>query len=110
MKKQVKLVTITRKDLSAGYQLAQSIHAATAFAHEFPIHFQEWWNNSNYVIALSVDDENHLKTIFNELKCNGANVVAFTEPDIDNQLTSICYYGTPEMRKITQNLDLALKN
>jgi hypothetical protein len=67
-------------------------------------------NNSNYVIALSVDDENHLKNLFNELKHNGANVVAFTEPDIDNQLTSICYYGTPEMRKITQNLDLALKN
>jgi len=39
---------------------------------------------------------------------NGATVVAFHEPDIDNQLTSICYYGTPEMRKITNKLELAL--
>jgi len=50
-----------------------------------------------------------LNDLLYKLKSNGANVVAFTEPDIDNQLTSICYYGTPEMRKITQNLDLALK-
>jgi len=36
--------------------------------------------------------------------------VAFHEPDIDNQLTSICYYGTPELCKLTQNLDLAFKS
>jgi len=34
--------------------------------------------------------------------------VAFTEPDIGDQLTSICFYGTPEMRKITNKLKLAL--
>jgi len=39
---------------------------------------------------------------------NGADVVPFYEPDIDNQLTAICYYGTPELRKITNKLNLAL--
>jgi hypothetical protein len=43
------------------------------------------------------------------LKLRGANVVAFTEPDTGDELTSICFYGTPEMRKITNNLKLALK-
>lgn len=61
------------------------------------------------MVSLSVDNEETLKNLYNKLKCNGANVVAFNEPDINNQLTSICYYGTPEMRKLTQKLDLALK-
>ena len=61
------------------------------------------------MVSLSVDDEERLQRLFYKLQDNGANVVAFTEPDIDDQLTSICYYGTPEMRKITQNLDLALE-
>jgi hypothetical protein len=48
--------------------------------------------------------------LFYKLQDNGAHVVAFTEPDIGDQLTSICYYGTPEMRKYTDKLDLALNN
>jgi len=51
-----------------------------------------------------------LNDLLYKLKSNGAYVVAFNEPDIDNQLTSICFYGTPEMQKLTQNLNLALKN
>jgi hypothetical protein len=64
---------------------------------------------SKYLVSLSVDDEEQLKNLFNKLKSNNAIVVAFTEPDIGDQLTSICYYGTPEMRKLTQKLNLALK-
>ena len=108
--KQVKLVTVTRKDLHAGYQVAQSIHAATTFAVKFPDHFLNWFESSNYVISLSADNEEHLKNIYDKLVSNGANVVAFTEPDINDQLTSICFYGTPEMRKLTQHLNLTLKN
>jgi hypothetical protein len=63
---------------------------------------------SKYLVALSVDDENKLKDLYEELKYYGVNVVAFTEPDIDNQMTSLCYYGTPETRKFTKKLDLAL--
>jgi hypothetical protein len=57
-----------------------------------------------------VDNEEKLQRLFYKLQDNGATVVAFHEPDIDNQLTSICYYGTPELMKITQKLELALKN
>jgi hypothetical protein len=56
-----------------------------------------------------VDNEEKLQRLFYKLQDNGATVVAFHEPDIDNQLTSICYYGTPELMKITQKLELALK-
>jgi hypothetical protein len=94
--------------LSAGQQLVQSGHAIAEFVQQFPDKFAEWKQQSNYLISLSVDNEERLQRLFYKLQDNGADVVAFTEPDIDNQLTAICYYGTPEMRKITQNLDLAL--
>ena len=106
--KQVKLVTVTRKDLHPGDQLAQSVHSATEFAHKFPNQFQDWMTNSQYVVSLSANDENHLKEIYTKLEWFGANVVKFHEPDMENQLTSIAFYGTPEMMKITNNLKLAL--
>ena len=107
---QVKLVTVTRKDLSAGYQLVQTGHSIAEFAHQFPNQFQDWKRDSNYLISLSVDNEEKLQRLFYKLQDNGADVVAFTEPDINDQLTAICYYGTPELRKLTEKLDLALKN
>lgn len=64
--------------------------------------------NSEYLVSLSIDNEKKLKRLYQKLQDNGADVVAFTEPDIGDQLTSICYYGTPEMRKITNKLNLAL--
>lgn len=108
--KQVKLVTVTRKDLTAGYQLVQTGHSIAEFAHQYPTHFHEWIQNSNYLVSLSVDNEENLNELYDKLKYFGANVVAFTEPDINDQLTSICYYGTPELRKLTQKLNLALNN
>ena len=72
--------------------------------------FNCWHNNSNYLIVLEIDNEEKLQRLFYKLQDNGANVVAFTEPDIQDQLTSICYYGTPELRKLTEKLDLALEN
>ena len=107
--KQVKLVTVVRADLKPGAQIAQTGHAIAEFAHQFPTEFQEWKTKSNYLISLSIDNEERLQRLFYKLQDNGADVVAFTEPDIQDQLTSICYYGTPEMRKITDKLDLALE-
>lgn len=97
-----------RNDLINGQQLAQSVHAATEFAHKYPNQFNDWMTNSQYVVSLSVDNEEKLKEIHNKLEWFGANVVKFHEPDMDNQLTSIAFYGTPEMMKITKHLKLAL--
>ena len=108
--KQIKLVTVTRNDLDAGYQLAQTLHSSSRFAYHHPELHREWIEKSEYVVSLSVDNEEKLKRLYYKLLDSGATVVAFHEPDIDNQLTSICYYGTPEMRKITNKLNLALKN
>lgn len=107
---QEKLVTVTRNDLPQGVQLAQSAHAIADFAHDLPIFFKSWKNNSNYIVALATQDEQSLLKIYEKLKTRGAPVVAFREPDIGDQLTAICFYGIPEYRRITSNLPLALKN
>jgi hypothetical protein len=44
------------------------------------------------------------------LQYYGADIVAFYESDIQNQMTAICFYGTPEMQHYTKKLDLALQN
>ena len=90
--------------------IAQSGHAIAEFSNKFSNMFNCWHNNSNYLIVLEIDNEEKLQRLFYKLQDNGANVVAFTEPDIQDQLTSICYYGTPELRKLTEKLDLALEN
>ena len=86
----------------------QTAHSVAEFAHKSPNHFQDWMRDSQYLVSLSVDNEEKLQRLFYKLQDNGAEVVAFTEPDIGDQLTAICYYGTPELRKITDKLNLAL--
>jgi hypothetical protein len=86
------------------------LHSSSRFAYHYPELHREWIEQSEYVVSLSVDNEEQLLNLYDNLKSNGASIVAFHEPYFENQLTSICYYGTPELRKLTQKLDLALKN
>jgi len=87
----------------------QTTHSAFRFAQQFPDLTTGWMRDSEYLVSLSIDNEEKLKSLYNKLQDNGAHVVGFTEPDIGDQLTAICYYGTPEMRKHTEKLELALK-
>jgi len=55
-----KLYIITRKDMSPGYQGVQSIHAAIQFTFEHPEKCKTWFEFSNYLAFLAVQDEAHL--------------------------------------------------
>jgi hypothetical protein len=88
--------------------LVQTGHSIAEFAYEFPQHFKNWKETSNTLVSLSIQDENHLQRLYEKLMWRDAHVIRFTEPDIGDQLTAICYYGTPEMRKITNKLNLTL--
>lgn len=85
-----------------------SSHAIADFAHEFPETFRKWKSESNSIICLSVKDEFELQKLYFKYK-NLTETVIFYEPDV-NQYTSICLYGTPEIRKKLQNLHLLEKN
>jgi hypothetical protein len=67
------------------------------------------WNN-NFLICLSVDNEEKLGNLLVKLKERGIHVSAFYEPDIDYQLTGIAFAGCEQSAKLTSSLPLALKN
>lgn len=106
---ETKLVIVTRADIAPGYQVVQSAHSIADFAAQFPQQFQSWKIESNSIVCLSVKDEQELHNLYDKLQKQDAFVVKFFEPDI-NADTSICIYGTPEVRKKLSGLPLSLKN
>lgn len=111
MKNQItepKLIVITRSDISEGYQVVQSTHSIADFAFDFPKTFSQWKKESNSIICLSVKNEFELQKLYHKYK-ELTDAVIFFEPDID-QFTSVCLYGTPQVRKSLSHLPLSLKN
>ena len=105
---ETKLVVITRSDISPGYQAVQSTHSVADFAFEYPDTFAKWKLESNSIICLSVKDESELQKLYDKFKDLTPSVI-FYEPDVD-EMTSICLYGTSEIRKKLRSLPLLLKN
>ena len=105
---ETKLVVITRSDISPGYQAVQSTHSIADFAFEFPDTFMKWKLESNSIICLSVKDEYELKKLYQKFKDLTPSVI-FYEPDVD-EMTSICLYGTPEIRRKLRSLPLLLRD
>ena len=105
-----KLVTITRQDITPGYQVVQTAHAIADFIYDHPDVSSHWKNESNSIITLATTDEQSLIRLYERLKQVTPHITAFHEPDVQDQMTAICVYGTPEIRKkFFSNLPLALK-
>lgn len=60
------------------------------------------------MICLSIDNEDELIKLFDKVSKLTKSIIFF-EPDI-NEYTSICLYGTPQVRKILSNLGLCLRD
>ena len=106
---QSKLIVITRRDLNSPTQAVQSTHAAIQFQHEHPELAKNWYNNSNYLVSLSVENEEELFSIAEKLQKSNILVSIFREPDIKNQVTAIAFASSEKTRKYTSNLPLMLK-
>ena len=106
-----KFYLITRKDLSVGEQLAQTNHALAQFAYENPLQFREWVEKSNYIVILSAENESQLEEIKQKLINRGITFSQFTEPDYDNELTSITISPehSDEIGRLFSSLPLAGK-
>ena len=105
---QNKLIVVTRNDLKPGYQIAQTGHSIAQFMLDHPERARQW--NNNFLICLSVDNEEKLGNLLVKLRERGVHVSAFYEPDIDDQLTGIAFAGCEKSAKLTSSLPLALKN
>jgi len=99
------MIIITRTDLSYGYQSQQSCHSIADFAHEFPQQFKEWKTTSNSIICLQVNNEKELNDLYLKLS-KLTSVTKFYEPDLNDELTSICLYADKDVRKKVSYLPL----
>ena len=104
-----KLIIITRRDLHPGYQAVQSSHAGIDFQHQHPEISKQWNTKSNYLIILSVENEEQLSLFIKKFKYHNLKTTVFREPDIDNQITAIVVEPGEKSKKLTSNLPLALK-
>ncbi len=105
-----KLVTVTRSDMSPGYQAVQSTHAAIDFIFEHQSRAGPWHRDSNYLVQLVVENEEALKQLIKKLAKAELAITIFREPDIGNQITAIAIEPHEETQRICRNLPLLFKN
>lgn len=88
--------------------MSQTGHALAQFMLEHPDSATDWANN--YLICLSAENQNQLKNLLTKIRDNNIPVSYFLEPDLDFELTAICFVGTEKATKLTSSLPLALKS
>ena len=101
-----KLRVITRSDLPISYQAVQSGHAGIQFQHEHRKIAKLWHKYSNYLIFLSVKNEEELKLLVEHAKSKKIRLSVFREPDLNNEITAIALEPSTVSDKITSNLKL----
>ncbi len=101
-----KLILVTRKDISPGYQAVQSAHALAEFALNHPSTFFYWQTKQKNIVLLVVEDEKSLIKLYNSVKGEKAY---FQEPDIEDQWTAIAFFPEEDDLALTKGLSLALK-
>jgi peptidyl-tRNA hydrolase len=89
--------------------MLQSAHAAVDFQHQHPEIAKKWNSQSNYLIILSVENEEQLLKYLEKIKYRGIKHTAFREPDIGDQLTAIGIEPGENSKKLTSRLPLALR-
>ena len=88
-------------------QYAQSIHGVIEFNLNYPSIIQEWHDTSNRVVILAVQNEAELKAIIEKATMNHITMMWFSEPDLNNQITSVVLEPTVTSAKLVANIKLA---
>lgn len=109
IKKDSKLIVISRRDLLPGLQAVQSSHAAIQFVYDHPEVSKKWFTISNYLIFLSVETEPDLLALVEKFKQHGLVYSTFHEPDLGNALTAVAVEPSDKARKKVSGLPLMLK-
>lgn len=98
-----------RADLPPGLQMAQSVHAMAHFHHDHTDLVKPWLLASNFLVVVSVPDENALLDLIKEAKERGLTVTAVREPDIGDEVTAAAFEPGSRLRRLLAELPLALK-
>jgi len=89
--------------------MLQAAHAGIDFQHQHPEIAKQWNNESNYLIILSVENEEQLLLYLEKFKYYNLKTTIFREPDIGNEITAIVVEPSQKTKKLTSKLPLALK-
>ena len=101
-----KLRVVSRRELTLGTQALQSGHAAIDFQYQYPNIGSEWQNKSNYLVFLTVANEQELYKLIDKADSKGINYTVFREPDIHNQITAVAFEPSDASRKLTSSCPL----
>lgn len=104
-----KVYVLTRADLSPGQQATQSAHAAFVFSVEHPLLMETWFQESTYLVLLSVPDEHALIAHLVKLREAGIVCSAWREPDLGNELTAVAVAPSLAAQRLLANLPLTLR-
>ena len=104
-----KVYVVVRGDLNPGATCAQSCHALSAFAADFPAAHAEWHRRGQNLVVLQIPNERELLALLESALESDAidRVSVFREPDLGHQLTAIALDGNA--RKLVSSLPLALR-
>ena len=104
-----KLISVTRNDLTPGYQSVMAAHALIQFQHDYP-EISKDWSKYPYLALLSVKNEEELSNLISKLEKSKIKFSVFRESDIDNQITSICIEPSDASRRATSSLPKMLRD
>jgi peptidyl-tRNA hydrolase len=89
--------------------MAQTVHAAFAYARDHPDATRDWLLRSNYLVVVSVPDEARLLDLISEAARRAVTRCAVREPDLDDSVTAVVLGPGPGARKLCANLPCALR-
>jgi len=101
-----RLITVTRQDLSSGYQTVQTAHAVADFAIRYPIRFIKWRLFGRYLISLATTDKDSLEGLMKALDNLGVKFASFYEEDV-KEVTAIAIQPHKLADQLTKELPLA---
>ncbi len=101
-----KFYILVRRDLSPGSQIAQSVHAKDLFSHAFPEIEKNWFNNSNTIVILGVENEDELFRMAGKIEKGRLKSCMFFESDI-NEYTAIAVEPSDSAEEILADLSTA---
>ena len=78
------------------------------FTEEHPEIDKQWFKSSNYIVLLSVENEEALENLIAIASIKNVRLAIFREPDIGNQITAIAFEPGEQSRRLCSRLKLAL--
>lgn len=90
-------------------QVAQSNHAMAHFFYDHPSVARDWLVRSNYLVVVSVPDEDALLDLVSAVHSKGLLRSAVREPDLEDQATAVAIQPGTDAQRLCSRFPLTLR-